>query len=74
METCGWPFGARHVTKGVFWVIIFIKKLFLLHIILHLCFFMSLFGERLSSKKTKKTTLLWILDPKEKSSEKQDAS
>jgi hypothetical protein len=27
METCGWPFGTRDVTKGVvFWVIIFIKK------------------------------------------------
>jgi hypothetical protein len=68
METCGWPFGARDIMKGVLWMINFIKKLFVLHIILHLCFFMSSFGEKLPAKKNKKTTLVWTLDPKEKSS------
>jgi len=69
-------FGARDVMKGVFWVFIFIKKLFFLHIILHLCFFHVTFWGKITCKKEKKS-LIWTLDPKEKRAhnlEKQDAS
>lgn len=65
METCGWPFGIRDVTKGVFWLIIFTKKLFFpSYHFAHVLFHVTFWGKNAPEKK--KTTLVWTLDPKEK--------